>query len=182
MAWTEERIKHLHELYVNQGLSAGRIADILGGCTRNAVIGKVSRMGWVKGVPEQTKRARARVANRIAPVKPKAKPHGWFPVNLANRAPSPEQVAKDQARMADLDSAIPPERRVKLVDLEPHHCRFPLGEVGTSEFGFCPEDHMPGVPYCKDHYARCLTPVVPATRAVGGVTRVKAPANDLEDA
>ena len=44
MGWTEERVEQLRTLWT-EGLSASQIARVLGGVTRNAVIGKVHRLG-----------------------------------------------------------------------------------------------------------------------------------------
>jgi GcrA cell cycle regulator len=44
MSWTDERVEKLKELW-GDGMSASQIAKILGGVTRNAVIGKVHRLG-----------------------------------------------------------------------------------------------------------------------------------------
>lgn len=47
MTWTDERIALLKQLWTRDGLSAGQIAATLG-VTRNAVIGKVHRLGLVQ--------------------------------------------------------------------------------------------------------------------------------------
>ena len=44
MTWTDERVETLKKLWTD-GLSASQIAAELGGITRNAVIGKVHRLG-----------------------------------------------------------------------------------------------------------------------------------------
>ena len=44
MSWTDERVELLKKLWAD-GLSASQIAAELGGITRNAVIGKVHRLG-----------------------------------------------------------------------------------------------------------------------------------------
>ena len=44
MAWTDERVETLKKLW-GEGLSASQIAGRLGSVTRNAVIGKVHRLG-----------------------------------------------------------------------------------------------------------------------------------------
>ncbi|MGZ5850479.1 MAG: GcrA family cell cycle regulator, partial [Methyloceanibacter sp.] len=44
MAWNDERVELLKKLWA-EGLSASQIASRLGGVTRNAVIGKVHRLG-----------------------------------------------------------------------------------------------------------------------------------------
>jgi GcrA cell cycle regulator len=44
MAWTDERVETLKRMWIN-GATASQIAKELGGVTRNAVIGKVHRLG-----------------------------------------------------------------------------------------------------------------------------------------
>jgi hypothetical protein len=45
--------------------------------------------------------------------------------------------------------------RIKHNDLEPHHCRYPVGDPATPAFGFCGETKFPGLPYCETHANRC---------------------------
>lgn len=182
MAWTDERIALLKKLYVDEGLSASQIAGRIGGITRNAVIGKVTRLGLVKSVDEQTKRARARTALRLAKPIPKTKPHGWFWAGPGKKIPSPEILAEHRAKTEALDAMIAPDSRRKLMDLDPQHCRFPLGDVGTPEFGFCPADHAPGLVYCADHALRCYDTPQPVPRASTRKPLLETPANDDMDA
>ena len=74
MAWTDERVELLKK-YWSEGLSASQIASKLGGVTRNAVIGKVHRLGL-------SNRAGAAPAPAAAPTKPepKAKPRAQVQV------------------------------------------------------------------------------------------------------
>ena len=44
MSWTDERVETLKKMW-GEGQSASQIAKELGGVTRNAVIGKVHRLG-----------------------------------------------------------------------------------------------------------------------------------------
>src|SRR5512141_1623281 len=56
MGWTEERVEKLKKLWLD-GLSASQIAKQLGGVTRNAVIGKVHRLGLSgRAAPSQPSR------------------------------------------------------------------------------------------------------------------------------
>ena len=64
MAWTEDRVETLKKLWAD-GLSASQIAKQLGGVTRNAVIGKVHRLG-LSGRAAPSRPAR-RPAPRPAP-------------------------------------------------------------------------------------------------------------------
>ncbi|MBL4612495.1 MAG: GcrA cell cycle regulator [Emcibacter sp.] len=76
MAWTDERVAKLRELW-DKGLSASQIAAVLAeGVTRNAVIGKAHRMNLasrpspVKSDPK--KKAKKPAEKKAAPVKTKA--------------------------------------------------------------------------------------------------------------
>ena len=73
LEWTEERINRLRQLW-NEGKSASQIADILGGATRNAVIGKAHRLGLAKR-PSPIKRDPNKPPKpRVKKVKPAPKP------------------------------------------------------------------------------------------------------------
>ncbi len=75
MTWTDERVEQLKKLW-EDGLSASQIAAELGSITRNAVIGKVHRLGLSGRAksPPRRRRGRARPAPQqhmmriIAPV------------------------------------------------------------------------------------------------------------------
>ena len=65
MGWTEERVELLKKLW-SDGLSASQIAGRLGGITRNAVIGKVHRLGLAGRATTSRMRA-PRLRHRVAP-------------------------------------------------------------------------------------------------------------------
>src|SRR5437016_7824766 len=67
MSWTDERVELLKKLWAD-GLSASQIAAELGGITRNAVIGKVHRLGL-------SGRAKSPSSAAPRPRKPRAHPH-----------------------------------------------------------------------------------------------------------
>src|SRR3954462_10521046 len=65
MGWTDERVEQLKQLWT-EGLSASQIARVMGGVTRNAVIGKVHRLGLAgRAGPARSERARS-VSHQIA--------------------------------------------------------------------------------------------------------------------
>lgn len=141
--WTDERKKQVKKLW-NEGQSATQIAMRIGGTSRNAVIGVVHRAGLLRsaGTPRKTapnplKRrnplaaARAHVNARAAKIK--AQPMVPLPA-----APLPPPQVDDVARVA-------------LIDLEPHHCRWPSGEPVA---GFCGERKVEGHSYCPGHLFR----------------------------
>lgn len=67
--WTEARIERAKQLYVVQGFSAAETAAAMGGdCTRNSVIGKAHRMGWMKEHRQKpTSTGRALRAPQVSP-------------------------------------------------------------------------------------------------------------------
>lgn len=136
--WTPERIAEMLRLR-EMGYSCAIIACRLQGPTRNAVIGKLTRLGLGRPRPtEQRKTGRPRRVSRPAPLPP-PRAHWRPPI-----APIPPPRVDDIATVA-------------LIDLEEHHCRFPVGETNTQEFGFCGQTHVPGTSYCAGHLARCTT-------------------------
>lgn len=94
MSWTDERVETLKRMW-NEGQSASQIAKELGGVTRNAVIGKVHRLGLsnrVGGKDDEDEGAPA-----AAPAQP-AKPEP---------APRPEPVSRSEAPRAAAPTAAP---------------------------------------------------------------------------
>ncbi|MCT4556670.1 MAG: GcrA cell cycle regulator [Pelagimonas sp.] len=84
MSWTDERVELLKKMW-GEGQSASQIAKELGGVTRNAVIGKVHRLGL-------SNRATASGAADKAKAEPKAKP-----AKAAAPKPAPQPAPKPAA-------------------------------------------------------------------------------------
>ena len=110
MSWTDERVEHLKRMW-GEGQSASQIAKELGGVTRNAVIGKVHRLGL-------SNRSGAAPAPEAAPAPtpaPEAKPKQAAPKPEPKpKAPQPRtESARPVAPEPDLEtkSAQPPARR-----------------------------------------------------------------------
>lgn len=152
--WTEERVDRLKRLW-DSGLSAGKIAAELGSVTRNAVIGKVQRLGLLgraKNPPRSTPRhivqARARqkydhgggIRERL---KSKVRRNAMARPETAESFPSEST--------SEFDAAIPIEQRCTLLDLTAANCHWPVGDPGTPGFFFCGGAAAPGSPYCVHH-------------------------------
>ena len=87
MSWTDERVSTLKKLWLD-GLSASQIAKQLGGVTRNAVIGKVHRLGLSgRAAPSQPTRTR-----RFGDKPPYQCP---CPLRTTGRARCPQRAARD---------------------------------------------------------------------------------------
>jgi GcrA cell cycle regulator len=87
MSWTDERVELLKKMW-SEGQSASQIAKELGGVTRNAVIGKVHRLGLSnRAGAAPAAQAEVKPEPKVPPKVPKAQPK---PVPVAKPEPVPE--------------------------------------------------------------------------------------------
>ena len=161
--WSDERVELLVRLW-GEGLSASKIAARLGGITRNAVIGKVHRLGLsgrAKGGTPQTPRPRTKPARSPAP-RPAPRPvaHGNVAVAAAAHQPEPAPAPYVEAE----DVVVPLSERVTIMDLRESMCRWPLGDPTTPEFRFCGARSVVGMPYCPHHSRIAYQPVLDRRR------------------
>lgn len=142
MGWTDERVELLKKLW-QDGLSASQIAKQLGGVTRNAVIGKVHRLG-LSGRAAPSKPARtvfkAPRPARPAAAAPSAPRRIAEPTPLAAAPqPSPVRYVEEAPGMATV------------LTLGAHMCKWPIGDPSSDSFTFCGKRADDGQPYCVDH-------------------------------
>jgi GcrA cell cycle regulator len=144
MDWNEERTAALTKMWL-EGMSASQCAHQLGGVSRNAVIGKVHRLG---------------LDSRQAPSRPRSlggRPAGSSraatAVVQAHRSATTPPASKAAPRPAPI--APPANLELKptssLLSLSGHACRWPIGDPGTSDFGFCGRERHGAGSYCADH-------------------------------
>ena len=106
MSWTDERVETLKRMWA-EGQSASQIAKELGGVTRNAVIGKVHRLGLSNRTEEPAAEAApAPVPEPAAP--PAAAPKPAKAAAPAPKAPEP-RVAEPVAKPAPVEAKEEPE-------------------------------------------------------------------------
>src|SRR5882757_4834164 len=155
MEWSSERIEQLRSLW-HDGLSASQIAAVLGGITRNAVIGKAHRLG-LTGRPSPIKN---RIAGQARP-RPARRPR-------AERVPvqRPATIAATPARR--VEPALPPLELedmpgATILTLTDRICKWPIGDPRDPDFHFCGRASAEGLPYCVDHARRAYQP--PARRS-----------------
>ena len=160
MAWTDDRVELLTKLWAD-GLSASQIAGQLGGgVTRNAVIGKVHRLGLSGRVTtSRTKAARTRrrpahTNNRSA--RPQMRSHGNTALKPAYDPDTEEELRPAPVLVAEL--VIPFEERASILTLSETKCRWPIGDPGHEDFHFCGRHSESGVPYCEHHSAIAYQP------------------------
>ncbi len=146
MTWTDERVENLKKLWTD-GLSASQIAAELGGITRNAVIGKVHRLGLS---------GRAKSPASAAPRPRKARAHSHMlrvsrPSIRGNTALAHAYELEQEPEPQHIDNIIPLGQRRTILDLTEETCRWPIGDPGSAEFFFCGGQTITGLPYCGYH-------------------------------
>lgn len=144
MSWDDNRIEQLKKLW-GEGLSASQIAAELGGVTRNAVIGKVHRLGLsgrTKAKPAAAARPRKAVK---APVRSTTV---LFRGNLAVVEVTDAIAVAEPVRESVV---IPMSRRVSIMELREGVCRWPLGDPLQADFAYCGADCGAGKTYCEAH-------------------------------
>ena len=164
MGWTDERVEQLKKLWA-EGLSASQIAGRLGGVTRNAVIGKVHRLGLSgRATTSRMKSHRARPRAAAAnPAKRVAKPRFGTVGNPALRALYNPEATEAYVPPAE-DLVIPLGERKTLQMLTENSCRWPIGDPQSVDFHFCNQHKVPGLPYCEHHARRAFQPPQPRRR------------------
>lgn len=149
MNWSDERVELLKKLWID-GLSASQIAKQLGGVTRNAVIGKVHRLG---------------LAGRATPSRPVKRIVRTRPVLVAEAAPEVKNVEKTRAKpaieeveasevakkSAPVQNFSPNGELIGVLDLGPNMCKWPIGDPTDADFGFCGAKTHASWPYCEHH-------------------------------
>ena len=154
--WTDERVELLKKLW-NDGLSASQVAAELGGITRNAVIGKVHRLGLsgrakspAASVPRQRKpRASAMMLRVARPTLRGNTALARLPAYELDYEPDPEITAE----------IVPIGQRCSLIELTDSKCRWPIGDPGMPDFFFCGGKPAEGLPYCAHHARIAYQPV-----------------------
>jgi GcrA cell cycle regulator len=150
MSWTDERVEQLKRLWA-EGLSASQIAGELGGITRNAVIGKVHRLGLS---------GRAKAPSSAAPRQRKARPPSHVlrmarPAMRGNTALAHHALQvyelDVEPEQAPVENVVPIGQRCSLLELSDAKCRWPIGDPGSSEFYFCGGKPTGELPYCAYH-------------------------------
>ena len=176
MSWTDERVELLKKMW-GEGQSASQIAKELGGVTRNAVIGKVHRLGLSnrsggggtsKSVKEKAAKpaAKAKAAPKAeAQPAPEAEKKPVIPVRrqiIPAGQPLPPQPSANEISPEALASVREVEKKAKkisLMELTERTCKWPIGDPATDEFWFCGLAVKPGKPYCEAHVGVAFQPM-----------------------
>ena len=182
MSWTDDRVEILKKMW-GEGQSASQIAKELGGVTRNAVIGKVHRLGLSNRTTTGT--AAEPKAKPAAKAKPKAKaaaaqvkPDG--PIMQTQSATPPKQNLPARKQIIPAGQPLPPQpsaneispealakvnevekkaKKIGLMELTERTCKWPVGDPATEDFWFCGLPVKQGKPYCEAHVGVAFQPM-----------------------
>ncbi len=173
--WSDERVELLKKLWM-EGLSASQIAGQLGdGVTRNAVIGKVHRLKLSARAKPQSSAPRPRPAQRppvrrpgmgmsggsgsgggLGGARPAMRQSMARPqtIGATALAASPEAEVELQTAPDLQELYIPEDKRLSLLELNEHTCKWPIGDPLGKDFYFCGGHAREGAPYCEFHSRR----------------------------
>lgn len=144
--WTPQRTEALRTAW-SDGKSGREIALMLGGVSRVAVIAKASRMGFLqegRRKPTVSRLLRAPVV-KVVPIASQASAR-WSGKKAVARAEALAQAPPQPIQK--------PVGGVTLLDLQHHHCRWPLGDPNHDTFRFCGRNKVTGRVYCGRHVAK----------------------------
>lgn len=172
MSWTDERVALLRKMWA-AGLSCSQIASELEcGITRNAVIGKVHRLGLsgrklaptaARLEPRPRPAPRAQSAPRSAPVRHSTPLHGAVAKAAAREKPG--DLPPRPFKSMPIPAAIPaPDAslRCTLLELNDKRCKWPLGDPASPDFRYCGSDKaVTDGPYCRFHFRIAYVPQGP---------------------
>lgn len=169
-SWDSNILKKLKGL-MGKGLSTAEIGKKLG-ISKNAVVGKLHRMGWNSGAAESAgddakktaskKHATKKVAPKKAvPVKKSARPAPKAKdVKKAVPAKKPVKVVDGGAKKTVGRPILPRgtnvhqrivQHALEMANLKPNQCRWPIGDPDSDDFHFCGQTVFVGKPYCYEH-------------------------------
>ena len=141
MSWTEEKVAKLKELW-GKGNTASQIAEIIGGISRNAVIGKAHRL------------------NLSAKIKTRASSNtnNNFKSNNLNNVDKLRKGRKSRFKSLIIEKDFEPENPKQLEELNENSCKWPIGHPNEKSFYFCGRTSLKDFSYCRLHLLYAYQP------------------------
>ena len=172
MSWTDERVEQLKKLY-QDGLTASKIAMELGNVTRNAVIGKIHRLGLANrteassATSETNEEEVNELETQDASNGESGEASAEESTGPARKAiipadqplpPQPSANEVSEEALANIREVEQKARKLSLLELTERTCKWPVGDPATDDLWFCGLPAKPGKPYCEAHVAVAFQP------------------------
>ena len=138
MSWTPEKVAKLKELW-GKGSTASQIAEILGGVSRNAVIGKAHRLN---------------LSGKIMAKKGSS----YSKVNSSKLISNNRKLKKGKFKSLVIEKDFEPENPKQLEELDENVCKWPIGHPDQKDFYFCGRKSLKDFSYCKLHLLYAFQP------------------------
>ena len=140
MSWTEEKINKLKELW-GKGNTASQIAEIIGGITRNAVIGKAHRLNLSAKIKTRT-----------------AASNQTFENSMESKNIGSTRKRRGKFKSLIIEKDFEPENPKQLEELTDDFCKWPIGHPDEKSFYFCGRTSLKDFSYCKLHLLYAYQP------------------------
>ena len=140
MSWTDEKVSKLKELW-GKGNTASQIAEIIGGISRNAVIGKAHRLNLSAKI-----KTRTAISSKN------------FDSSLETNNNRPRKGRKSKFKSLIIEKDFEPENPKQLEELDENSCKWPIGHPDEKNFYFCGRSSLKDFSYCKLHLLYAYQP------------------------
>ena len=140
MSWTNEKVSKLKELW-GKGNTASQIAEIIGGISRNAVIGKAHRLNLSAKIKTRT-----------------ATSSKNFDRNAEDNKTQSKRGRKSKFKSLIIEKDFEPENPKQLEELDENSCKWPIGHPDEKNFYFCGRSSLKDFSYCKLHLLYAYQP------------------------
>ncbi len=140
MSWDEKKIQILKNEW-GKGKTANQIAEIIGGISRNAVIGKAHRLNLSAKIKTRT-----------------ATTNKSFETSAQDRKIKSKKGRKNRFKSLIIEKDFEPENPKQLEELEDGVCRYPIGHPDEKSFYFCGRSSLKDFSYCKLHLLYAYQP------------------------